>query len=343
MKTFGRYLVYRLNSSALRTLVFTLLSVLLTQSVIIDELQYTEIEYTESGIYMLAVILGIFCSIMPILELSGYKNRRNLDTLYFFPIKREKLALAHYLSGFIQVFAIYSVTFFVAYAYLAANTDIFALGYMMIYYVLSLLLGLVMYSVFMFIFIQANTVADGVLFCGLWIFVLFLVGWVLRTEILDSFITYHDHYPTSIGGIENWGILYSPINNLTVIFQDLIETNRIGSDVYAGMYKRQSYMFFIWGVLGIAAAVGYFLTFEKRGAEKAGEISDSRFGYRTLIPTYGYSLLMLMGLYDGFMIVLILAMMVIGYIIYRRGFKFKTSDMVVVGCGILAYLMGIVI
>ena len=343
MKTFGRYLAYRLNSSALRTLVFTLLSVLLTQSVIIDELKTTEIKYTESGIYMLAVVLSIFCALIPILELSGYKSRRNLDTLYFFPIKREKLALAHYLSGFIQVFVICSVTFFVAYAYLAANTDIFALEYMIIYYVLSLLLGVVMYSVFMFIFIQANTVADGVLFCGLWIFVLFLVGWVLRTEILDSFITYHDHYPTSIGGIENWGIVYSPINNLTVIFQDLIETNRIGSDVYVGIYMRQSYMFFIWGVLGIAAAVGYFLTFVKRGAEKAGEISDSWFGYRTLIPTYGYSLLMLMGLYDGFMIVLILAMMVIGYIIYRRGFKFKISDMVVVGCGILACLMGIVI
>lgn len=343
MKTFGRYLAYRLNSSALRTLVFTLLSVLLTQSVIIDELKTTEIKYTESGIYMLAVVLSIFCALIPILELSGYKSRRNLDTLFFFPIKRGKLALAHYLSGFIQVFVIYSVTFFVAYAYLAANTDIFALGYMIIYYALSLLLGVVMYSVFMFIFIQANTVADGVLFCGLWIFVLFLVGWVLRTEILDSFITSQEHYPTSIGGIENWGIVYSPINNLTVIFQDLIETNRIGSDVYVGIYKRQSYMFFIWGVLGVAAAVGYFLTFVKRGAEKAGEISDSWFGYRTLIPTYGYSLLMLMGLYDGFMTVLILAMMVIGYIIYRRGFKFKTSDMVVVGCGILACLMGIVI
>lgn len=340
MKTFGRYLLYRLENSALRTVVFTVISVIIAQTTVSDSIGMREVQYNSSGIEILAVILGIFCTLIPILETSCFKNRRNLDTLYFFPIKRWKMATVHFVSGFIQVLFIYSVAFFVAFGYLAANTDYFALGYMPLYYLLSLLLGLVMYSFFSFVFGQANTVADGVVLCVLWMFVASLVMMVIRGEVMDAFVKDMKNIPDLSG----WGIAYAPINNLTVIFQDLIEINKDAVDynyqaTYAARYLSQMYMFFVWGAVGIATAVGYVVTFVKKGAEKAGEISSSIFGYKLLIPVYGYSLLMMCGLID-YLTILIFIAMVVGYIVYRRSFKLKTSDLVFTGCGVIAVILG---
>lgn len=344
MKTFTRYLKYRLENSVLRTLVFTLLSVILTQTVISECIGRMYAEYNETGIYVLAVVLGVFCTLIPMLELAGFKNRRNLDTLYFFPIKRVKMAAAHYISGFIQVFIIYSVTFFVAYAHLALQTNYFALEYMIIYYFLSLLVGLAIYSIFAFIFLQANSVADGVLFSVLWMFVLALVLVVVQNEIIMPILLQENEIMVREFVSSGWGIIYAPINNLTVIFQDLIEVNRgTDWDYLAEQYRKEAYMFFIWGAIGIAAAVGYFVTFVKKGAHQAGEISESPFGYKMLIPVYGYMLMILLGSEDIILTALIFALMIIGYIIYRRGFKFKTGDLVATGCGILALIVGTMI
>ena len=52
-----------------------------------------------------------------------------------------------------------------------------------------------------------------------------------------------------------------------------------------------------------------------------------------------YSLLIFVG--DEIILdVMIFALMVIGYVIYRRGFKFKPSDLIVTGCGIAAMFIG---
>ncbi len=344
MKTFGRYLAYRLEKSALRSLVITLISVALVQNVISDSIRYTTVDTRDTGLYMFAVLMGTLCTLIPMLETACFKNRRNLDTLYFFPIKREKLALAHYLSGLIQVVMIYTFVFFFGYTYLVLKTNCFALEYMIPYYFLSLLVGLVIYSVIIFLFGQANTVADGVIICGLWVFVLYLVAWQLRGQILDNWLRQdHDLWLES-SGLPEWGILYTPLNHLTVIFQDLIEVNQHTQSYdythnTAMQIREQLYMFAVWGVIGLGAAFGYFFTFVRKGAEKAGEISNSWFGYKLLIPMYAYSLLLFYDSLD-FMTILVFVAMVIGYVIYRRGFKLKLSDLVCMGCGISVFILG---
>ncbi len=349
--TFARYLGYRLKNTALRSIVFALLSVALVLNVVDGcngNVDYPE--WNESGIYMLAIVMGIFATIIPMLETACFKNRRNLDTLYFFPIKREKLALVHYLSGLIQVLFIYSASFFATYAYLAVNTDIYDLRWMMLYYLFSILLGFVLYSVFIFLFAEANTVVDGVIFSLLWIFVIYLIAWQVRAELLKPALYDSGHWASS-SGLPSWGIIYAPINNLTEIFQDLIEVNKNivteGGYSYgqtrairAAEFLKHRYFFYIWFVLGLGAAFGYFCNFMKKGAEKAGEISSSWFGYKTLIPAYAYSLLLF---YDSIdiMTILIFSAMLIGYIIYRRGFKFKLSDYIMLGIGVIVFIIGI--
>lgn len=341
MKIFGRYLAYRLKQGALRTLIFTLLSLMLIMVVVPTGINGFYVENHDTSLYMHAIILGVFATLIPILETSAFKNRRNLDTLYFFPIKRMTMALVHYISGFIQMVVIYSIPFFAAWIYLEAQTNYFELSYMLGYYFLSLLVGLMMYSIFIFLFAQANTVTDGVLFCILWMFAVYLVAWTVRSEMLWSQL-YETARLEAATELTQWTIIYAPINNLTVIFQDLIEVNqRVYEYSYthetAMEYRQYAYMFVVWAALGIAAVFGYLATFVRKGAEKAGEISDSWFGYKILIPIYGYLLLAYAEL--GFTAALIIAMMVIGYVIYRRGFKFKMSDYILVGIGVLLIIL----
>ncbi len=348
MKVFGRYLNYRLKQSLLRTVVFSVLAIMVSLSIVDDEAVRGEdlTRFCESGIYILATILGIMCTLIPILELSGFKNRRNLDTLYFFPIKRSKMALVHYLSGAIQIFAVYTVSFLTTWIYLLVRTDYFDLRWMPLYYLLSLVLGFVMYSVFAFIFNEANTVADGAIFCGLWIFVLWAVSYSLLNYIFTSNIngdpSYNYRYDV-LTSLSEWGIIYIPINNLTVIFQELIEINYKHYGIYVDItygerYLSQMYMFFAWLAVGIAAAVGYFVRFSKKGAEKAGEISDSPWGFKLLIPLYGYSLLFMTGVED-ILTIIIFALMLTGYFIYRRSFRIKTRDIITVACGIIPIIL----
>lgn len=337
MKVFGRYLQYRLKQSTLRTIVFTVLSVMVCL-IMTSEVSSSTIreEYRTTGLYMLAVILGIICTLTPFLELSVFKTRRNLDTLFFFPIKRTKMALAHFLSGAMQIFTVYTVSFLSVWIYLLATTDCFKLGYMPLYYLFSLLLGGVMYSIFTFLFSEGNTVADGILFCALWVFVANLVMDVFHSYVLSAVLDRKVWF--ELDSLSEWGVVYAPINNLTVIFQKLIEVNRALNGDYANRYMGQMYMFFVWGAVGIAAAFGFFFNFKRKGAHLAGEISDSPFGYKLLIPIYGYGRLLLnIGL--DILSVIIFALMLVGYFIYRRSFKIKTRDIIFIACGIIPLIL----
>ncbi len=328
--TFGRYLAYRLKSSALRSTVSAVLSLGIVLYAVADLNKYAGeyVNLNRTGLYMLAIVLGIFATVIPMIETACFKNRRDLDALYSFPIKRYKLALAHYLSGLIQVIFIYSVNFFAAFAWLAANTTWFDLRPMMLYYLISLLLGWILYSFFIFIFGQANTVVDGVVISVLWMF----AAGLLSSAIADTF---------DINNLNSdLGIAYAPLNGVTELFQRFIEINRRNYS-RPNLESKENYALLAWligwGVAAIGSAVGYFLTLLRRGAQKAGEISDSWFSYKLLIPLYGICLLIISG-GSGSMKLIIFTAMAVGYIIYRRSFKLKWNDCIFLGAALLMML-----
>ncbi len=158
------------------------------------------------------------------------------------------------------------------------NMGYFNLGPMIPFFFLSLLYGVVIYSVFIFIFGQANTVADGLAFCFAWIFTIGLV--------LSSVEALLNSKTMAVSLDSEMGIIYWPLSNLTTLFEMKIEPYNDYPSTYKQELLKASYWFAIWGVLGIAAAFGYVKAFVKKGAQKAGEISDSWFGYKTLIPMF---------------------------------------------------------
>ena len=331
MKTFGRYLSYRLKQSWLRTLIFTVLAIILTQNTMIGELKGY---YPESGLYILAVVLGILCTILPILETADYKNRRNLDSYYSFAISRKKLAWLHYLSGWIQIAVIYSVTYLFACLTLSTHQTPFSLIYLLPYYFGSLALGLVMYSVFLFLFGEGNTVVDGVLFCVLGIF-----GLTMLLSLVQELIRVFSSR-SSLPFVPFWGCVYTPINNLTVVVLHWLHGMSDSSRSVAEILE-QSYMFAVWFLLGVAAAVGYFYTFTRKRAETIGDISKSWFGYKTMVPIYAFSLLFMGAIGGGFIFIFIL--MLSGYFIYRRSFKLRKSDVIVLAGYLLLSVLGAIL
>ncbi|MBR3879175.1 MAG: hypothetical protein IKJ24_03525 [Clostridia bacterium] len=345
MTTFKRYFTYRLTQSVLRTVVFTVLALLMCLTAVNSSISY-QYDFTKTAsLESVATVLGILCFLIPILELSGFKNRRNLDTLYFFPIRRERMALAHYLSGLVQIFVIYTVSFVALWLTLVFKTDCFSLEYMPLYYILSLLAGLVIYSIACFIFGEANTGADGILFLALWTFAAYILMYTVRIYVLRELLRETQLWPYE--SIADWGPLYAPINNLTVIFQNLIETNRQRdpysyTNSYAARYLSQAYMFAVWAALGLAAAFGFFYRFKRKDAHLAGEISNSIFGYKILIPLYGYSLLLMYSDLD-IMTIIVFALMLTGYFFYRRSFKIKKSDIIIIACGILPMILSAIL
>lgn len=323
MKTFGRYLSYRLKQSWLRTLIFTVLSVIFTQNVMHSELSW---EQPRSGLFIHAVILGILCTVIPILEIAEYKNRRNLDAFYSFAISRKSLALLHFICGWIQVVAIYTVTYLAGVITLLAYDTRFLLIYLIPYYFCSLALGLILYAVFLFLFNEGNTESDGAFFCFIGIFELAMI-----LTLVDILLRDFSNSGLSLPFDTFWGCVYEPIDSLTVLFQHWLH----GGEPSRGalQVQKESYMFALWALIGIAAVIGYFYTFIHKRAEKIGDLSTSWFGYKTMIPICTFSLFH-MG-FTGTGVVFVMILMLAGYFIYRRSFKLRRSDIIVFGCMLL--------
>ena len=245
--------------------------------------------------------------VIPVLELSAFKNRRNLDSLFSLPVSRKKQALAHYLSGIIQIYTAYTVCFLLSIFHLAAYNRGTLIIYYTAYYFLSLIAAAFIYSIFMFLFTQANTVVDGILFEILGAFSLFFV--VQATRQITGTLDNHP-YPTYI--------VFDPLGSEGLY--------QIVKDMSFHIHWKSVVMIIVWSLIGVAGIFGYFYTFERKRVEYIGGISDALFGYKLFIPVWAYSLLALLGSLSGGMVVFIYVSMLIGYIIYRRGFNFAKSD-----------------
>lgn len=82
------------------------------------------------------------------------------------------------------------------------------------------------------------------------------------------------------------------------------------------------------------------LTFGKRRTEKAEDISDSPFGYVSMIPLYAI-LTVIYDIYVYLLIILTIAT-IVGYTIFRRGIKYKVVDYIVMGIMLALCVLAII-
>lgn len=307
MSNFKRYFTYHIRSNTIRALVILALSVVYL---------YREGRGGYSTDFTcLSTIIGFMATLIPIFEFYTFKTKRNLDTYFSLPISRQNLALCHFLSGLFEMICVFTVsTVFLFILKLLYNS--FYLIYFIPYYFCTLLYSILLYSFFTFVFNIGNTVIDGVLMIILYIFGPFLIVGAADSVYREFTTGYMIH------GVN--GFIYEPLSDIANEFEHL--SDKDPSPLYSGI-STESYIFaVVCIIICIAAFFAFLYFFQKTKPENTEGISDSPFGYKTMIPVCGISIAII-----NLNPVLNIFLMAIGYIIYRRGFKFQRSDLIVFG------------
>lgn len=278
-----------------------------------------------SNLFILLVLVSVLGFIMPIMELSPLNNRKNLDTLYSFPVNRVSIALAHYLNGLIHIVIPYTASFLSALAIWGKYASLFRMKYFIGFYFAALAVGVLTYTFFSFTFSVANTTVDGTVISLLWIFAMCVPFLWLAREYNAEFIY------TLASNL----IAFSPAFFVGYYFDDA--TSRFPSpsfndyELLGELRVKLVRSLIIWSVIAVLCLIGFYLRYRSRRTETAGEVSSSPFGYMTLIPLYGVGLPLWIGIYSAIINAFMIALMIIGYVVFRRGFKFKKSDLIVLG------------
>ncbi len=262
-------------------------------------------------------LMVILCYLAPVLAFSPFKKRRNLDCFYALPISRQGLAAVHYLTGLAALVIPFTLSYLTNFLLLLRFASRFNLAPVLGHYFLTLIFGAVIYSVFVFVFNEANTVVDGIWFMILYSFIL-----GLAILCIESYM--HDLIRLTAG----YGAIWAPIAGVTSLISHAV--NGTSPSEYGADYSHAPIWYAVWVVLAIAAAVGFFLTFGKRRVEKTEALSDSYFGFRTLIPVYAVTgMLLFHSSHEPIYWLIIEVLAATGYTIFRRGFHYKKSDLII--------------
>ena len=266
-------------------------------------------------------MLVLLCCAAPIMEFATFKERTHLDCLYSMPLSRRALGTAHYLTGVITIVVPYTLSYLLNTLLLLRAPEQYDFAPLVGFYFLSLLFGLCVYSLFAFLMDRANALGDGIVFMVLWSAAFFFVALALYT-MLPSRI---------LGSLNNplGGFIWASLTEMTSYYGATVEKSTSKYYSVSSLWRESDvvFWFIFWVVLGIAAAIGFFLLFGKKRTEKTGEVSDTFFGYRVLIPLLAACGMLSVNTVWGWVVFEVLAF--IGYTVYRRGFHYKKSDIIV--------------
>lgn len=313
--------------SALRPLIYITAIVLVITLVTALNGQITTVTYVDppktyynSNLGTPAWMLILLCYAAPIMEFATFKKRTNLDCLYSMPLSRRELGTVHYLTGAITVSVPYTLSYLLNALLLLRAPEQYDFAPLVGFYFLSLLFGLCVYSLFVFLIDRANALGDGIAFMTLWGVVFFFAALAL-CEILPS------QQSWSINPLP--GFIWLLMLTMTSYYGATVEKSTSDFYTISSLWRESDvvFWFIFWVVLGVAAAIGFFLLFGKKRTEKTGEVSDTFFGYRVLIPLLAACGMLSIGNVWGWVLFEVLAF--IGYTVYRRGFHYKKSDIIV--------------
>ena len=270
------------------------------------------------------------------LEFSSFRNKRNLDTWFSFPLSREKIAIVHMLN----VLTIYCVQM----AIFTANGVLLILacdGVNMLYFFPAMLsCGIFGFLLFCFAsctFLFGNSVFDGVVS---------IFAWVNIPSSISTAITYIRAVAT-----QRYEVFFEDNINLSA-FRGITALNQyleymMNRSVYKKIARDFDMNYFymndykhvntedwvslaIWLVLFVVAAVAVPYVFSKRPSEKIGGISDFILCYDLIIPFYLVFLFIVAGDIIQLKLFFVIAAY-IAYAIYRKSPNITIKRFVIIG------------
>ena len=261
--------------------------------------------------------------IAAVLAFARFKRRINLDMLLSLPVSKGALRTAHYLYGLINTLLPVTVGYICNMAVLAVRVELTGeqIGLLLLYYAFVAVYSTIFYTVFVFVFNEANTVFDGCAFILLWYNVFYFVGYSRAKDSINAHLLSPEYYAERI----------------TRYFENAINGVWKPFAEFFGRWRPIA-VTSLWVAIGVLAAVLLVIRFGKRQYERAGEVSNSIFGYNTLIPiyalagsVYGYSTSPYNSMGTPLEILQWFLTASLLYVIFRRGIKLKVTDYTVLG------------
>lgn len=277
-------------------------------------------------------VMMIMAAIAPGWMFLMFKKKRNLDCFYSLPISRRTLGMIQYGLGLIAVY----LPFLILYAQVILSNMASGLfgnlahEYILCHFLLSILAGFVIYTLSAFVYNLANTSGDGYIFMiSYQLAPLFLISCFnnLRREYMHSNNIYnYNSIP------EEYGSSYSFFGELLSDFARKAERKYPDPLYDIDLNEDLIWLWIIiWAIVGALSLYGCYRIFADKRAESAEEVSETLFGYKTLIPICGFAGI-ISGLGDDFYFgLMFFDAAVIGYTIYRRGVRYKKSDVIILG------------
>ena len=348
MKTCASYFKYSLKKVLVEMLTLTVFALLLVHFSVSQSIVHwkadgvLDIRRSDLCLWVPSAILGVLAAVLPLLRLSAFKSRRNIDTLYSFPLSRRKMVAVQLGMGIGEMFCAFTLAYLYFIFLYKLKAGAFHLFWLLPNYFAALVGGLILYFFVAFFFWQGNTVADGIVFA---------IGFAGAPAlfVLDLSILFN----SSLMSEAVWYLPFWHLNNTTGLFyykamQDSPEVMEVmGEQLSNNAYfweldslANKFYMYIVWFFVACILAAMLFYFAGRSKAEKAGDISDSFLGYRTLVPFYGYSILLNSTERAWEFSPIIYLLMIVGYILYRRGFKLRMSDWICLGGGVVPIVIG---
>lgn len=348
MKTCASYFKYSLKKVLVEMLTLTVFALLLVHFSVSQSIVHwkadgvLDIRRSDLCLWVPSAILGVLAAVLPLLRLSAFKSRRNIDTLYSFPLSRRKMVAVQLGMGIGEMFCAFTLSYLYFIFLYKLKAGAFHLFWLLPNYFAALVGGLILYFFVAFFFWQGNTVADGIVFA---------IGFAGAPAlfVLDLSILFN----SSLMSEAVWYLPFWHLSNTTGLFyykamQDSPEVMEVmGEQLSNNAYfweldslANKFYMYIVWFFVACILAAMLFYFAGRSKAEKAGDISDSFLGYRTLVPFYGYSILLNSTERAWEFSPIIYLLMIVGYILYRRGFKLRMSDWICLGGGVVPIVIG---
>lgn len=229
--------------------------------------------HVETYIPNILVVFGAACAIAPFYALAYKMTPRSVDMYYSLPITRTKLFAVQFLAGFGCVFAAYTAGYWLG--SVAGMIRIRGLAYIwyLWIYLASILPAFCIYAITSFMMVRSNSPADAVICAILAYFApTILVGALNRFARLaiapEFLITF-----SPLSAVGN-------LNNMLVKRGSLIQPRATLGDIF------EILSYCITFLLAAGATAAMFLTEKNCKAENCGQITESIFCYKLLLPIY---------------------------------------------------------
>lgn len=277
------------------------------------------------------IVLAVLCVAVPVMQFSYRMKGRDIDLWYSLPVTREKLTFVRTLGGLMLIFVPYTLSYWLGFVIVLLRENYFALYGYPLYYLASLPLGALLFGVYSFLYTRASSIGDGLVCMAGWTFALMLPFAFLsvrfpRLALPRSFSVWQ----LSPFGLLSWAADY---------FNEFICADALPA------LLPLAWTIPLTVLEGAGAYAGLFLTARRHRAENGGQLSSSLWCYRVLVPLYVFILASSLSVDAiGSQLACIAgAFLLVGgficFVVYRRSFRLKTSDIITLAVSFAAGIL----